>query len=219
MKDMKKNQMKVLAVVCALLALVGMGTAIYAAGFSSTIDSTGHKGVISNWSVAFGDGEFTNGEAVANQTLKINGDTAIAPGDEGSFTIKLQNNSDVPADVYIDLYKLRVGTGTEDAGYTALAQATHNIRFYKTRTGEAGAYTYADEIAVNETEAGVHDITTTVNAGTADAASTSESTIYWVWTPSTEVETINGVTTNVDNKIAGKTIKLDFTATLKQKLQ
>lgn len=219
MKDMKKNQMKVLAVVCALLALVGMGTAIYAAGFSSTIDSTGHKGVISNWSVAFGDGEFTNGEAVANQTLKINGDTAIAPGDEGSFTIKLQNNSDVPADVYIDLYKLRVGTGTEDAGYTALAQATHNIRFYKTRTGEAGAYTYADEIAVNETEAGVHDITTTVNAGTADAASTSESTIYWVWTPSTATETTDGVTISVDNKIAGKTIKLDFTATLKQKLQ
>lgn len=219
MKDMKKNQMKVLAVVCALLALVGMGTAIYAAGFSSTIDSTGHKGVISNWSVAFGDGEFTNGEAVANQTLKINGDTAIAPGDEGSFTIKLQNNSDVPADVYIDLYKLRVGTGTEDAGYTALAQATHNIRFYKTRTGAAGAYTYADEIAVNETEAGVHDITTTVNAGTADAASTSESTIYWVWTPSTATEESNGVTISVDNKIAGKTIKLDFTATLKQKLQ
>lgn len=217
MKDMKKNQMKVLAVVCALLALVGMGTAIYAAGFSSTVDSTGHKGVISNWSVAFGDGEFTNGEAVADQTLKINGDTAIAPGDEGSFTIKLQNNSDVPADVYIDLYNLRVGTDTD--GYTALVQATHNIKFYKTRTGDAGAYTYADEIAVNETEAGVHDITTTVDAGTAAAASTSESTIYWVWTPSTATEESNGVTISVDNKIAGKTIKLDFTATLKQKLQ
>lgn len=217
MNDMKKNQMKVLAVVCALLALVGMGTAIYAAGFSSTVDSTGHKGVISNWSVAFGDSDFTSGEAISNQTLKLNGDTAIAPGDEGSFTIKLQNASDVPADVYIDLYNLRVGT--EADGYNALAQATNNIRFYKTRTGDAGAYTYADEITVNETAAGFHDITTTVNAGKASAASTSESTIYWVWTPSTETETSDGVTISVDNKIAGKTIKLDFTATLKQKLQ
>lgn len=217
MKDMKKNQMKVLAVVCALLALVGMGTAIYAAGFSSTVDSTGHKGVISNWSVAFGDSDFTSGEAISNQTLKLNGDTAIAPGDEGSFTIKLQNASDVPADVYIDLYNLRVGT--EADGYNALSQDKNNIRFYKSRTGDAGAYTYADEITVSETAAGFHDITTTVNAGKASAASTSESTIYWVWTPSTETETSDGVTISVDNKIAGKTIKLDFTATLKQKLQ
>lgn len=208
MKNMKKNQMKVLAVVCAILALAGVGTAIYA-GFSSTIDSTGHKGIISSWQVKFGDdATFTDGTAVAGKTLAINGSNDIAPGDSGSFTIKLENNSDVPATVAIDLYNARVGTGDVDSAYSALNQAQNQIRFYKDDA-------YTEEIAINESAAN-SDLTLADLKGTVNAVGTYEVTVYWKWISSGQTVEQNGATVNVDNLIAGKTIKLDFSATLKQ---
>lgn len=208
MKNMKKNQMKVLAVVCAILALAGVGTAIYA-GFSSTVNSTGHKGIISSWQVKFGDDTtFTDGTAVAGKTLAINGSNDIAPGDSGSFTIKLENNSDVPATVAIDLYNARVGTGDVDSAYSALNQAQNQIRFYKDNA-------YAEEIAINESAAN-SDLTLADLKGTVNAVGTYEVTVYWKWISSGQTVKQNGATVNVDNLIAGKTIKLDFSATLKQ---
>ena len=208
MKNMKKNQMKVLAVVCAILALAGVGTAIYA-GFSSTVDSTGHKGIISSWQVKFGDdAAFTDGTAVAHKTLAINGGNDIAPGDSGNFTIKLENNSDVPATVAIDLYKARVGTGDNDAAYTALNQTQNQIRFYK----DAG---YVNEINILETSAN-SDLALADLTGNVDAVGTYEVTVYWKWIGSDQTTEKDGATVNVDNLIAGKTIKLDFSATLKQ---
>ena len=208
MKNMKKNQMKVLAVVCAILALAGVGTAIYA-GFSSTVNSTGHKGIISSWQVKFGDdATFTDGTAVAGKTLAINGSNDIAPGDSGSFTIKLENNSDVPATVAIDLYNARVGTGDVDSAYSALNQAQNQIRFYKDDA-------YTEEIAINESAAN-SDLTLADLKGTVNAVGTYEVTVYWKWISSTDTKEVDGATVNVDNIIAGKTIKLDFSATLKQ---
>ena len=208
MKNMKKNQMKVLAVVCAILALAGVGTAIYA-GFSSTVNSTGHKGIISSWQVKFGDdATFTDGTAVAGKTLAINGSNDIAPGDSGSFTIKLENNSDVPATVAIDLYNARVGTGDVDSAYSALNQAQNQIRFYKDDA-------YTEEIAINESAAN-SDLTLADLKGTVNAVGTYEVTVYWKWISSGQTVEQNGATVNVDNLIAGKTIKLDFSATLKQ---
>ncbi len=208
MKNMKKNQMKVLAVVCAILALAGVGTAIYA-GFSSTVNSTGHKGIISSWQVKFGDdATFTDGTAVAGKTLAINGSNDIAPGDFGSFTIKLENNSDVPATVAIDLYNARVGTGDVDSAYSALNQAQNQIRFYKDDA-------YTEEIAINESAAN-SDLTLADLKGTVNAVGTYEVIVYWKWISSGQTVEQNGATVNVDNLIAGKTIKLDFSATLKQ---
>ena len=208
MKNMKKNQMKVLAVVCAILALAGVGTAIYA-GFSSTVNSTGHKGIISSWQVKFGDdATFTDGTAVAGKTLAINGSNDIAPGDSGRFTIKLENNSDVPATVAIDLYNARVGTGDVDSAYSALNQAQNQIRFYKDDA-------YTEEIAINESAAN-SDLTLADLKGTVNAVGTYEVTVYWKWISSGQTVEQNGATVNVDNLIAGKTIKLDFSATLKQ---
>ena len=208
MKKMKKNQMKVLAVVCAILALAGVGTAIYA-GFSSTVNSTGHKGIISSWQVKFGDdATFTDGTAVAGKTLAINGSNDIAPGDSGSFTIKLENNSDVPATVAIDLYNARVGTGDVDSAYSALNQAQNQIRFYK----DAAC---TKEIAINESGAN-SDLTLADLTGTVEAVGTYQVTVYWKWISSGQTVEQNGATVNVDNLIAGKTIKLDFSATLKQ---
>lgn len=208
MKNMKKNQMKVLAIVCAILALVSIGTAIYA-GYSSNIVSTGHKGIISSWQVKFGDdADFTDGVAVAGKTLEINGGKDIAPGDSGSFTIKLENNSDVPATVSIDLYNARVGTGDVDSAYTALNQAQNQIKFYKDAT-------YVNEIAINELAAN-SDLTQADLVGNISAVGTYEVTVYWKWFSSDQTVEQNGATVNVDNLISGKTIKLDFSATLKQ---
>lgn len=204
MKNMKKNQMKVLAVVCTILALVGVGTAVYA-GFSTTVVSTGHKGIISSWQVKFGDESFTDEIAVADKTLAINGDTQIAPGDSGSFTIKLINGSDVAADVYIDLYNVRVGTGDN---YAALDQTRNQIIFCKDEN-------CAEKITVNETDA--NSVLTSADLiGSVVAGGTYTTKVYWKWISSTQTENVGGATVNYDNAIAGKTIKLDFSATMKQ---
>lgn len=207
MKDMKKKQMKVLAIVCAVLALVGLGTAIYAAGFSSTITSIGHKGLVTSWSVAFGTDEFTNGESVANKTLSIS-ENDIAPGSSGSFDVVVGNKSDVAANVYIDFFNARVGS---DSNFSQLNQTENNIRFYKDDA-------YTQEIVINETE--VHSDLTSFDIadGNVDAINGSlTKTIYWRWVGSDETyPDESGVEQSFDNKIAGKEIKVDFTVVVKQ---
>lgn len=211
MKDMKKKQMKVLAVVCALLAVLGLGTAIYAAGFSSQITSTGHKGLVTSWSIKFGNSEFTNAQAVADKSLTIS-DKDIAPGSEGQFDIVIGNNSDVDANVYIDLYNIRVGTGTESETnvYTALNQSEHNLRFY---TDDQ----YTNEIVVGGTSVSSTLTSYDITDGVASSNGTYNKTIYWRWVGSEETYTVtDGVEQSYDNKIAGKTIKIDFKVVVKQ---
>lgn len=209
MKDMKKKQMKVLAVICAIFAVCGLGAAIYAAGFSSTINSTGHKGLVTSWSVALGDDAFTDAEAVTNKTLSIS-NTEIAPGSEGSFTITVNNKSDVAADIYVELYNARVGTG--DATI-ALNQDVNHIKFYLDSE-------FTQEIAVNETNVSTDLTTYDIKDGSVEASNgTYVKTIYWKWTPTDEtyVDETNGSIQNVDNKIAGQTISVDFSVVVKQK--
>lgn len=207
MKDMKKKQMKVLAVVCALLALVGLGTAIYAAGFSSTITNTGNKGLVTSWSIKFGNSAFTSGATSADNTLKISEEN-IAPGSEGSFDILVGNASDVNAEVYIDLYNLRVGdAGNEEA----LNQDENNFRFYL----DAG---YTQEISVDETtvaaDINAYDI---INQTVAAKDGNLSTKIYWKWVGSSKTYTdASGALVSFDNKIAGKSIKVDFSVVVKQ---
>lgn len=212
MKDMKKKQMKVLAIVCALFALVGLGTAIYAAGFSSTITSGGHKGFVTSWSVGFGNSNFTDEVASTNNSLVISS-TDIAPGSEGSFTVVIGNKSDVGANIYIDLYNARVGTGEESEinVYTALNQVENNIRFY---TDDQ----YVNEITVSGTEAKTLLTEYDIADGTVGAKNGKYTkTIYWRWVGSTETFTdSNGIVQSYDNKIAGKSLKVDFEVVAKQ---
>lgn len=206
MKDMKKKQMKVLAVICALLAIFGLGAAIYAAGFSSTITSTGHKGLVTSWSVSFGNDSYTDAVAQTNKTLSISS-TDIAPGSSGSFDIVVGNKSDVSANVYVDFYNVRVGTGEN---FTALDQSQNNIRFY--RDSE-----YKSEITISEDAVHTELTSYDINDGTVGAKNgTYRKTIYWRWVGSDATYTENGVVQNIDNKISGQEIKVDFNVVVKQ---
>ena len=205
MKDMKKKQMKVLAVICAILAIFGLGAAIYAAGFSSTITSTGHKGLVTSWSVSFGNGDYTDAVAQTGKTLTIDSND-IAPGSSGSFDVVVGNKSDVKASVYIDFYNIRVG---KDNNFTTLDQSQNNIRFY--RDSE-----YESEIIVSD-DAHSELVSYDINDGSVGAKNgTFRKTIYWRWVGSNATYTENGIVQNYDNKISGKEIKVDFNVVVKQ---
>jgi len=207
MKDMKKKQMKVLAVICAIFAVCGLGAAIYAAGFSSTINSAGHKGLVTSWSVAFGADNYTDEVAQANKTLSIS-ESDIAPGSSGSFDVIVGNKSDVAATVYVDFYNARVGKGEN---FTALNQSENNIRFYKDAD-------FTSEIAINESTAHTELTSYDINDGSVAAKNgTYTKTIYWRWVGSDVTYTDeSGVVQSVDNKIAGQEIKVDFKVVVKQ---
>lgn len=207
MKDMKKKQMKVLAVICAIFAICGLGAAIYAAGFSSTINSAGHKGLVTSWSVSFGNVDFTDEESQTNKTLSIS-ESHIAPGSNGSFDVVVGNKSDVAATVYVDFYNVRVGSGDN---FTALDQTQNNIRFYKDAE-------FKSEIPVNESTAHTELAEYDINDGTVAAKNgTYTKTIYWRWVGSDATYTDEtGVLQSVDNKIAGQEIKVDFSVVVKQ---
>ena len=117
MKDMKKNQMKVLAVVCALLALVGMGTAIYAAGFSSTIDSTGHVTGYNKKTSNFGTYQLSGATLAKDADNKITATIKLADtqGDHVStaaFTIDASANDNLNATMEGSTIKLAMEWGT-----------------------------------------------------------------------------------------------------------
>jgi len=183
---MKKNQMKTLAVISALLAIAGLITAVYAV-FYSSITSTGNKAAITSWSVKFNEVS-TSGTTKQAKEIKLKGDEPLSPGDEGTFTITLENDSDVDANYTIDLYNLKVGNEILDT-------EKYNIKFYQTsKTGT--------QLNVTETAISNHDIT---GERIARKGGKVEVTIYWVWTSG-----------NYDGNLAGKDLTLDLVATLKQ---
>lgn len=208
MNDMKKNQMKVLAVVCALLALVGMGTAIYA-GFGSTVTAEGNKGLISSWSTKFNN--TTSSEETSNSGTISMGD-AIAPGSTGEIPITLENLSDVDAVAWIDLYNATV-TDTDDTNPAKLNTYAAQFKFCKV---EFVGDTCAAEVDVNGTAP--HDYANMASATVSNiqlAAKTGKvtTTIYWKWVGSE----MNTEGESVDNLLAGKKITLDVSATVRQK--
>jgi len=183
---MKKNQIKVLALVSALLAISGLITAVYAV-FYTTITSTGNKAAITSWNVKFNNVS-TSGTTKELEEIKLRGDSPLSPGDEGTFTVTLENASDVDANYTIDLYNLKVGNEILD-------QEKYKIKFYQ--TSKTGAL-----INVTETQIKNHDIfgdRISKNGGKVEV------TIYWVWESGEH-----------DNDLSGKDLTLDLSATLKQ---
>ena len=115
-------------------------------------------------------------------------DQKLAPGTYGSFTINVTNTSDVGADVTLALQSI---TGKPT-----------NLKFYKTRSGEAGSYTYSDELVPGNATTGV--ISGKLAAGTSTPVPV---TIYWNWA----YETTDGDATDTSE---GAT-HADITATVK----
>lgn len=183
---MKKKQIKILAVISALLAISGLITAVYAV-FYSSITSTGNKATITSWNVKFNNVS-TSGTTKTVDEIKLRGEKPLSPGDEGTFTITLENASDVDANYTIDLYNLKVGNEILD-------QEKYKIKFYQTsKTGS--------EINVTETSITNHDIE---GNKIAKKGGKVEVTIYWSWESG-----------NYDNELSGKDLTLDLSATLKQ---
>ena len=120
---MKKKQMKILAVISALLAISGLVTAVYAV-YYTTITSTGNKATITSWNVKFNEVS-TSGTTKEAEEIKLRGESPLSPGDKGTFTITLENASDVDANYTIDLYNLKVGDEILD-------QQKYKIKFYQT---------------------------------------------------------------------------------------
>ena len=183
---MRKKQIKILAVISALIAISGLITAVYAV-FYSSITSTGNKGAITSWNVKFNDVE-TSGTTKQVKEIKLRGDNPLSPGDEGTFTITLENASDVDANYTIDLYNLKVGNEILD-------QEKYKIKFFQ--TSKAGT-----ELKVTETSITEHDI---IGDKISKKGGKVEVTIYWAWESG-----------NYDNDLAGKDLTLDLSATLKQ---
>lgn len=183
---MKKKQIKILAIISALLAITGVITAVYAV-FYSSITSTGNKASITSWNVKFNNIS-TSGTTKTVDEIKLSGDRLLSPGDEGTFTIVLENASDVDANYTIDLFNLKVGN-------ELLNQEKYKIRFFQTsKTGT--------ELNVTESNITAHDISgnkISKNGGKVEV------TIYWIWESG-----------DYDNDLVGKDLTLDLSATLKQ---
>lgn len=165
---MKKKKLGLLV----LLLMVGIA-GVYVAGtyakYTSEI-SKGGSAQVAAWNFATDNAgtSLTFGiptTADANTLV----DNRIAPGTSGSFTINVKNTSEVGADVTLALQSI---TGKPT-----------NLKFYKTRTGSAGSYTYSDELTPGDTTNGVV-------SGKLAAGTTTDTpvTFYWVWA----YETTNG---------------------------
>lgn len=183
---MKKKQIRILAIISALLAITGLITAVYAV-FYSSITSTGNKAAITSWNVKFNN-VTTSGTTKTVDEIKLKSDRLLSPGDEGIFTIVLENASDVDANYTIDLYNLKVGNEILD-------QQKYKIRFFQTsKTGS--------ELNVTEKNVTNHDISgnkITKKGGKVEVV------IYWVWESG-----------NYDGDLVGKDLTLDLSATLRQ---
>lgn len=208
MNDMKKNQMKVLAVVCALLALVGMGTAIYA-GFGSTVTAEGNKGLISSWSTKFNT---VTSDKESQNAGNISLGDSIAPGSTGTMPITLENLSDVDAVAWIDLYNVTV---SETDGSSPKPLKSYAAKFLFCKTAFDGD-TCKSPIDVTGTTAHGYDTMAKATVSGINLAATSgkvTTTIYWKWVGSP----MGSDGTSVDNLLAGKKITLDVSATIRQK--
>ena len=189
----KKKRNAVLLLVLLLLVAI---SASYIAGtyakYTSEIKDNNGTATVAKW--AFDTDNTTQtltinlAETYDASTLVAN---KIAPGTEGSFKIKLVN------------------TNTETGVNWTLALKSidnmpTNIKFYKTRSGSAGSYTYSNELTPG---------TSTVTGKLAAKDSTGvEPEIYWKWAYETSEIATNDPLDTADGKAAKTlTIGVDIT--------
>ena len=182
----------------ALLLLVGATSGYVASTYAKyTSEITGNNGTatVAKWS--FEDDNTAQtltinlAETYDATTLVAN---KIAPGTAGSFNIALSNeNSEVGVDFVVAL--------------TSITNKPTNLKFYKTRSGSAGAYTYSNEITPGTTE-----ITGQLAAEDSTGLNVP---IYWVWAyETTETATNDPIdTANGEDTSANRTLTIGVTIT------
>ena len=191
-----KNRKKALFGV-VLLLLVGLTSGYVASTYAKyASEITGNEGsaTVAKWA-------FTTDNAVQSLTVNLaetyNASTLvggkIAPGTSGSFNVALVNGTtETGVDWTIKL--------------NSITNKPTNLKFYKTRSGSAGSYTYSNELTP-----GTSTITGQLAAKDATGVSVP---IYWVWElgSSNEVEDATNVADTTDGTAAATlTIGVDIT--------
>lgn len=191
---MKKNKSLMLIV---LLLLVGVTSGYVASTYAKyTTEITGNEGeaIVAAWN--FEDDnenqtiEISLAETVDATTL-IN--DRIAPGTSGSFDIELVNTSEVGANFVVALQ--------------SITNKPTNLKFYTTRSGSAGSYTYSNEITPGTTE-----ITGQLAAEDSNGLTVP---IYWVWAYETAaIATSDPIDTgNGEDTLANRTLTIGVNIT------
>ena len=176
---MKKRSSLTLIALLFVVVLTGVVIFNTFAKYTSEVTKSGDASVAA-WNFATDNAGTTltfGIPATADEDVLVG--NKIAPGTSGSFTISVKNTSDVGADVTIALQ--------------SITNKPTNLKFYKTRSGSAGSYTYSDELTPGDATNGV--ITGKLAAGTTTA---EDVTIYWNWA----YETTNGDSDDTNDGIA-----------------
>ena len=180
-------------IVIALLILVGITSGYVASTYAKyTSQITGNNGTATVAKLAFDtDNASTSLTVALDKTYNASTLVAnkIAPGTEGSFNIQVSNaNTEVGVNYTIAL--------------NSITNLPTNMKFYATRSGTSGAYTYSDEITPG---------TGTITGTLAPNAAATTKTVYWKWA----YETTDGdaADTTAGGNANTLTIGVDITGT------
>lgn len=164
---MKKKKTLGLLVLLLLVGVAGVYVAGSFAKYTSSISKTGNA-TVAKWNFLVDNDGNAVSMAIELPSTNIDEDTLvdgkIAPGTAGSFDISVSNeNTEVGTNYTVTL--------------DSITNKPTNLKFYKTRSGSAGSYTYSNEIVPGDATNGV------VMSGTLTPGQTTgaDATIYWVW--------------------------------------
>lgn len=197
---MKKKKLG-LFVMLFVVAIAGVFVVGTYAKYTSEIKKSGNA-TVAKWDfVNDNDGNAVS-MAIQLPSTNIDANTLvngkIAPGTAGSFDVTVVNTH------------TEVGTAYS-VSLDSITNKPTNLKFYKTRSGSAGSYTYSDEIVPGNATTGVV-ISGTLNPN--DATGVTQ-TIYWVW--EYEIGTGSTLTANDGNDTtdgtAANTITVGLTIT------
>lgn len=191
----KKKRNAILLLVLLLLVAISVS---YIAGtyakYTSKIEGNNGTATVAKWA-------FDTDNTAQTLTINLAGTydpttlvaNKIAPGTEGSFNIALVNtNTETGVDWTLAL--------------NSITNKPTNIKFYKTRTGSAGSYTYSNEIVP-----GTGTVTGQLTAGDSTGLSVP---IYWKWAYETDAIATNDPIDTTDGKAGNTlTISVDITGT------
>ena len=190
----KKGSIAVIALlfVAVLTAVVVFNT------YAKYTDS-----VTKNGSATVAKWNFSTDNSTATYTMNFNDSVdastlvngKFAPGTSGSFEIALANSSEVGVNVTVSF-------GSVSAGENGVVPS--GLKFYLTRTGNAGSYSYSNEITPGTTSK-----SGTMAAKTGNSNETLSATVYWVW----DYENTAGDVNDTAAGVAGSTLSLPITIT------
>ena len=181
----------------ALLMMVGLTSGYVAstyAKYTTLIEGNEGEAIVAAWNFEDDNKNQTveiNLEGTVDATTLING--RIAPGTGGSFDIVLKNTSEVGADFIVALQ--------------SITNKPTNLKFYKTRSGSAGSYTYSDELTPGTTE-----ITGQLVAQDSTGLTVP---IYWAWAYETDAIATNDPidTDNGEAELTDRTLTIGVNIT------